>query len=102
MQTISPDKTTTKPAPKATRSKTVPNVKIERLLQENRQYLEAIYESCEKSRKYILWGRIMTLFYLVIIVAPIIIAAIYLPPYISQLFEPYKELIQTSGTGGST
>ncbi|HPA25861.1 MAG TPA: hypothetical protein PLK76_03835 [bacterium] len=57
------------------------------------QLLWKIYENTEKTRKYILWGRVMSLIYLILIVAPIILAIIYLPPMLSNVIQPYKEFL---------
>jgi hypothetical protein len=67
------------------------------LLQENQRYLKAIYRQVEKTRRYILWGRVISVIYLILILAPIIIALVYLPPLVRNTFAPYQELL-----GGSS
>lgn len=57
------------------------------------QLLVKIYENTEKTRKYILWGRVMSLIYLILIILPLILAVIYLPPMIQNIVTPYKELL---------
>lgn len=57
------------------------------------QMLQKIYENTEKTRKYILWGRVMSLIYLILIVAPLILAILYLPPMLENIITPYKELL---------
>ncbi len=57
------------------------------------EILKEIYECCEKTKRYILWGRIMTAFQILLIVVPIILAVLYLPPYLDSLFAPYKSLL---------
>lgn len=57
------------------------------------QLLLKIYENTEKTRKYIMWGRVMAFIYLLLIIVPLILAVIYLPPLLSNVIEPYKELL---------
>ncbi|HOY55980.1 MAG TPA: hypothetical protein PLH37_00930 [bacterium] len=57
------------------------------------EILWKIYETTEKTRKYILWGRVMSFIYIFLIVAPMILAIIYLPPLLSNIVGPYKELL---------
>ncbi len=70
---------------------------IEKKLDEQEVLLQAIYKNSEKVRKYILWGRIMSTVYLVLIFAPLILAIIYLPPLIRNAIGPYQELLGTFG-----
>lgn len=60
------------------------------------ELLWKIYKSTEKTRKYILWGRVMSLIYLLLIVVPLILAFIYLPPLVKNAIGPYQELLQGS------
>jgi len=57
------------------------------------QLLLKMYENTEKTRKYIMWGRIMSLIYLILIMLPLILAVIYLPPLIQNIMVPYQELL---------
>lgn len=61
------------------------------------ELLQKIYENTERTRKYILWGRIMSFIYLVLILVPIILAVIYLPPVINQALDSYQGLLKVSG-----
>lgn len=65
------------------------------------ELLQKIYESTEKTRKYILWGRIMSLIYLILILAPIIWAIVYLPPILDQALKPYQEILNLSNQGNN-
>lgn len=71
---------------------------IEKKLNEQEILLQAIYKNSEKVRKYILWGRIMSTVYVILIFAPLIIAAFYLPPLVKNAIGPYQELLGTFGT----
>jgi len=67
---------------------------IKDLLEKNLKYAKAIYWSTEKIRRYIFWQRIFGLIKILIIVVPLIFAAIYLPPLLQGLFAPYAELLK--------
>jgi len=71
---------------------------IEKKLNQQEILLQAIYKNSEKVRKYILWGRVMSAVYIVLIVAPFIIAAMYLPSFIKNAIGPYRELLGTVGS----
>ena len=71
---------------------------IEKKLNEQEILLQAIYKNSEKVRKYIMWGRVMSAIYIVLIFAPLIVAAIYLPPLIKNAIGPYQELLGGFGT----
>ena len=70
---------------------------IEKTLQEHNALLRAVYAHSKKTQRFILWGRVMSLFYLILIVAPLIIAAVYLPPLLQQYVGSYQELLDVSG-----
>lgn len=71
---------------------------MENTLREHDALLRAVYEHTKKTKRYILWGRIMSMVYLILIIAPLIIAALYLPPLIDQYGGVYKDLINVSGS----
>ena len=70
---------------------------IKGLMRQNLEYTKKILELEEKSKKYILWLKIVNLLKLLIILIPIILALAYLPPVMKDFFEKYKELF---GPGG--
>lgn len=67
---------------------------LKELLEENLKYAKAIYWSVEKVRRYIFWQRVFSIIYIIIIVAPVIVAAIYLPPLLKNYLGPYLELLK--------
>lgn len=71
--------------PKSTNQKPTPS---------QEELLQKIYESTEKTRKYIRGLKILSIIKLIIIIIPIILAIIYLPPLLKQALEPYQELLQ--------
>ena len=58
---------------------------IEKTLIGQQKILKQVYDDAEKTRSYIFWGRVVSLIYLIIVIGPIILAAIYLPPYIKEM-----------------
>lgn len=62
-------------------------------LEQQKEILLKIYEQTQKTRRYIFFGRILSLVYLILIIAPLIFAVFYLPPLFKQVVEPYKELL---------
>ena len=74
---------------------------IKQLLTENQELLKAIYEQNQKTRKYIMAGRVISFIYLILISAPLIFAAVYLPPLMKNYLAPYQELLgQTQNAEG--
>jgi len=63
------------------------------------EILWKIYESSEKTRKYLMWNRILSFIKILIIIIPIILAIIYLPPLIQNAISPYQELLGEVQTG---
>ncbi|MEW6610141.1 MAG: hypothetical protein AB1352_00715 [Patescibacteria group bacterium] len=72
--------------------------KMEQMLHEHDTLLRALYANSEKVKKYIFWGRVMSALYLLLIIAPLIAAIIYLPPLIEQYGNTYKELLNVTGS----
>jgi len=77
-----------------------PQKDTRQLLEENQQLLRMILRNTEKTRKYVLFGRIMSALYLIMIVGSVILAAVALPPLINSVIGPYKELLGTPSTKG--
>jgi hypothetical protein len=59
------------------------------LLEKNAEELANLKQDIKKIKSYILWGKILNLFYLIIIVAPVIFAIIYLPKIIQNFTQNY-------------
>ncbi|MBU4421919.1 hypothetical protein L6259_03215 [Candidatus Parcubacteria bacterium] len=62
---------------------------VQSLLEENIKLSKAILHSTEKTRKALQWMKIMSLLRIVIIIIPIILALIYIPPFLSQFSETF-------------
>ncbi len=63
------------------------------------ELLWKIYESTEKTRKYILWGKIFSFLKILVIIILFVLAIIYLLPYVEKILVPYQELLQTNKNG---
>ncbi|MCK4744790.1 hypothetical protein KAS41_01900 [Candidatus Parcubacteria bacterium] len=63
------------------------------LLEENLKVSRRILKLSKKTQSWILLQKIKSVVYFILIIAPIILAAIYLPPILSGLLEQYQELL---------
>lgn len=57
------------------------------------ELLEIIAKQTRKTEKYILWGRVLSVLRLLIIIAPIILAILYLPSFIQNSLEKIREIL---------
>lgn len=71
-----------------------------RLLEENLKISKATLKAVEKTRKYIFWNQILNWLKLILIIAPIIFAILYLPPLIEKLQEQVKTIFPFGNIGG--
>jgi len=62
------------------------------LLKENRQLLEKIYKTSEKTRRYMLFNSIGTYLKIVIIVVPLLVGSFYIWPFLKQALDAFKQL----------
>ncbi len=72
---------------------------IKELLEENKRLTKLVLTNTERIRKYIFWGRVISFIYLIIILAPIVLAVIFLPPFIRSTIAPYQELLGVGSSG---
>ncbi|MBI4779077.1 hypothetical protein HY797_01325 [Candidatus Falkowbacteria bacterium] len=66
---------------------------IKKLLEQNLELTEEIYIMTKKIKGYLFFQRLVSLFYLFLIIAPIILGIIYLPPLLGGLYDQYKDLL---------
>lgn len=85
--------------PMRQRSSSSPN-ELRELLEQNQEYLKAILHSVEKTRKYIFIGRMITIGYVLFVIAMLVTAALTLPPLLSNAVKPYQELLSTDNGNG--
>jgi hypothetical protein len=77
------------------------NDEIKKILEENLRLTQEIHDMTHKIKSYITFQKVMSVFYLLIIVVPIIFSIIYLPPLIKGMIGPYEELLQGAGGLGN-
>ncbi len=66
---------------------------IKKIVEQNLKLTEEIYAMTKKMKGYLALQRLVSLFYLFIIIAPIVLGIIYLPPLLGGLFNQYKDLL---------
>ncbi|MFH0840934.1 MAG: hypothetical protein V1865_03085 [bacterium] len=69
------------------------NDNVQKLIEENIALTKDIYELTKKVKKYMLWAQIFSVIKIILILAPIIIALIYLPPIFREAFSGYTEVL---------
>jgi hypothetical protein len=73
---------------------------VEEMMAENLALTKEMHVMMRKVRRYMAVRAVMGVIYLILIVGPIILAAIYLPPLISPVIEQYQSLFGVTGGGG--
>lgn len=66
---------------------------IKKLLEQNLELTKEIHAMIKKIKGYINFQKFMSLIYILLIVAPIILGIIYLPPLLKGVFDQYKGLL---------
>lgn len=66
---------------------------LKKLLQENLEISKELDKTTRKIKSWLAWQRILGVVKIILIVIPIILGIIYLPPLISKVIEPYRELL---------
>jgi hypothetical protein len=66
---------------------------ITKLLQENLALTKEVHQLTVKVKKYIIWAQIIGIVKVILILAPIIFAVIYLPPFLRQAFSGYTNTL---------
>lgn len=64
-----------------------------RMVEENLRLSRSLAEDMKRVRRYLLWQRIMAVFWVILLVAPLILATIWLPSFISNTLGPYQDLL---------
>ena len=66
---------------------------IEKKIEKQEKILQELLKQSKKNQKTLSWLRIIGVVKVIIILAPIILAIIYLPPFVKKAIEKYKEVI---------
>ena len=78
---------------------------LKKLLEENLKLTQEIHGMVGQIRRIMMYQRIVSVIYLVIILAPLIFAIIYLPPLIKPYLDQYNQILNDfapSASGSST
>ncbi len=75
----------------------IPQEEIKNLLEENIRLTREIHGMARKIKNYVVFQRVLSLIYVLIIIIPLVLGAIYLPPLIRSLINPYQELLNKGG-----
>lgn len=67
--------------------------KIDEVLEENLRLTKEIHEMTKSIKNYVIFQKILSVFYLLIFVVPLILAAVYLPKFLGNYLQPYQELL---------
>lgn len=67
--------------------------KIEQILEENLKITKEIHEMTKSIKNYVTFQKILSVFYIILFVAPLILAAVYLPKFLGDYLQPYQELL---------
>lgn len=67
--------------------------RVESLLEQNLEYNKKILESVNQTQQYIKFVRIMNAFKILLIIIPIILALIYVPPFLQKVLGVYDEFL---------
>ncbi|MFA5029687.1 MAG: hypothetical protein WC518_02955 [Patescibacteria group bacterium] len=66
---------------------------LEKLLKDNLKYSQAIYADTQKIRRYLFWRTVISVVWIMVVILPIIAAAIWLPPLFKNFYQSYQELL---------
>ncbi|MFH1226069.1 MAG: hypothetical protein V1684_02190 [bacterium] len=67
---------------------------LRELMEENLKYTKAVYWSTEKVRRHLMWQRIISIIYILILIGLPTVIFVYLMPYMKNMAAPYIELLQ--------
>jgi len=75
---------------------------IKKLLEQNLKLTQEIYFMTRKIKGHLAFQRLVSIFYLILIVAPIILSIIFLPPLVKDYLGQYQELLGGDQAGGGS
>lgn len=71
---------------------------VKDLARENLKLTREIHSMTRTIRNYVILQRVLSIIYILIIVIPLILGAIYLPPLIKSFISPYQNLLNTGSS----
>lgn len=66
---------------------------MRKVLEKNNEMTEEILEISRKTKKYIFWGNVSGVLKILLVLAPIILAIVYLPPILKDAFKQIQALL---------
>lgn len=70
---------------------------LKALLEQNLHYSKLIYANTQKIRRFMFWRLVFNIIAMIILLAPLIVALVYLPPVLRDMYDQYQQLM-----GGSS
>lgn len=80
-------------------SEEIKNEEVKDLLKKNLELTEEIYKMTKKIKHFITFQQVMSVIYIILIVAPIILGIVFLPPLLKNIFSQYQSLLGGEGGG---
>jgi type IV secretory pathway component VirB8 len=65
------------------------NGDLKNSIDQNRELLERIYESTEKTRRYIFWLHVITVVKIILIIVPAVILMFFVAPMLKEVVQIY-------------
>lgn len=72
---------------------------VKEMLKENLKLTKEIHSMTKKMKRHITFQKMVSIFYFLLIIVPIILSIIYLPPLLKNMLGPYQELLGGSSGG---
>lgn len=72
---------------------------LKKLIEENLELTKEIHKMTKKINNYMLWSQIFGFLKVLIIVVPTVLAIIYLPPLLKDVFSQYQSLLGGGSSG---
>lgn len=77
------------------------NEEIKKLLEQNLALTKEIYAMTRKIKNYIIFQKVMSVIYILLIIVPIVLSIIFLPPILKGMFDQYKDILGVGAEVGS-
>lgn len=71
------------------------NEQLKKLIEENLRLTQEIHGMTKKVKNYVTFQKVLSVFYLLIFVIPLILSIIYLPIFLKTYLAPYQELLNS-------
>jgi|GEM_PF-1131894 len=70
--------------------------KLEQLIQENVKLTREIHQMSKRVNRYVTFQNILSVVYLFLVVAPLILGVIYLPYFMKNIVTPYQNILNAN------